>query len=67
MDARAKASQRENAELSEEDLDAVRISYLEEQRHIKQNQFRCQDANKWNERYGECHIKLEGYVENEGA
>ena len=67
LDARAKASQRENAELSEEDLDAVRISYLEEQWHIKQNQFRCQDANKWNERYGECHIKLEGYVENEEA
>jgi len=67
LDARAKASQRENAELSEEDLDAVRISYLEEQRHINQNQFRCQDANKWNERYGECHFKSEGYEENEEA
>jgi hypothetical protein len=61
----AQASQRTGAELSEDDLDAARISYLEEQWHIKRNQFRCQDANKWDERVGDCHVKSAGYEKNE--
>ena len=65
LDSRAQASQRTGAELSEDDLDAARISYLEEQRHIKRNQFRCQDANKWDERVGDCHVKSAGYEEGE--
>ena len=65
LDSRAQASQRTGAELSEDDLDAARISYLEEQWHIKRNQFRCQDANKWDERVGDCHVRSAGYEENE--
>jgi hypothetical protein len=65
LDSRAQASQRTGAELSEDDLDAARISYLEEQWHIKRNQFRCQDVNKWDERVGDCHVKSAGYEKNE--
>lgn len=65
LDSRAQASQRTGAELSEDDLDAARISYLEEQWHIKRNQFRCQDANKWDERVGDCHVKSAGYEKGE--
>jgi transposase InsO family protein len=65
LDSRAQASQRTGAELSEDDLDAARISYLEEQRHIERNQFRCQDANKWDERVGDCHVKSAGYERGE--